>query len=407
MNEHACPEDIKTLLSKLVDGEITLDERARADEHLVACAPCRDLLDLFRKNDALLSNALESEAFGNVIIESVVRSIRREGPPEADPVGEGPLEWLRARPWAPLSAAAALLVGLTVLVLSQSAQIGGLRKAVESAQVSQRDILGAMNGTQQRYEETLRDLRIEAATARAKSDNVVGYVEPERGLVVRGGFDPREYAYFEILRRGPKDADFVKVGAPKAPERLARPEYVDRSAVPGQVFAYKFRAVRADGQAVESAPIEMRVPPGDDLSPDRSIKVHCFDLAVSQDVGIFLLERIVNGRPVVEKFVIRPGEAIGAPVEIAGVGRVDFSTGLTLGRIEEGHQTLPLSYAEPVLDEQNRPVIQKIEGGRAVPLTRQHEVPLSIRPNQRAACRAEAGGEELLYKGSWLRVKAR
>ena len=114
-----CPDDIKTLLSKLVDGEITPDERARAEAHVVECAPCREMLDLFRKNETLLSNALGSEAFGNAVIESVVRTIRQEGPPEADPVEEGPLEWLRGRPWIPVAAAAGMLVGLVVLVVSQ------------------------------------------------------------------------------------------------------------------------------------------------------------------------------------------------------------------------------------------------------------------------------------------------
>jgi hypothetical protein len=406
VNENACPDDIKTLLSKLVDGELTPDERAQVDEHVAACAPCRELLDLFRKNETLVSNALGSEAFGNAVIESVVRSIRREGPLEADPVAESPLEWMRTRPWLPLSAAAALLVGLGVLVLSQSSQVGSLRKAVETSQASLSDVLIAMRNNQQQYESTLRDLRVEAATARSRTE-VHGYVAPDRALVVRGSFEPRDFAYFEVLRRGAKDADFVKINIRKGEERLARPEFVDRSALPGQVYTYKIQAVRGDGQAVESSPIEMRAPAADELSPERSIKVDCFDLAVTQDVGIFLLERVVNGRAVMEKFVVRTGEPIGGPLDVAGAGRVDFSTGLILGRIEEGHQSLPLSWAEPVLDEQGRPVIQRLENGKEVPLTRQHEVPLSIRPNLRAVLRAEAGGEKLLYKGSWMRVKTR
>ncbi len=401
MNEHStpCPDEIRGLLSKLVDGELTPDERARAEEHLVSCAPCRELLDLFRKNETLMSNALGSEAFGNAVIESVVRKIRQEGPPEADPVEDGPLDWLRSRPWIPLSAAAAFLVGLGILVLNQSSQLGALRRAMEASQNAQSDLYRAMAGSQEQYESTVRTLRLELATAGSKG---LSATFDDHGLLIRGGFDVRDFDHFEIWRRGGKDLDFRKIA-----ERLPRPEYVDRTAQPGQLYDYKFRAVRANGEAVESAPIQMRVSTADNFPPAQSVKVHCFDLAVSRDVGIFLLERVVGGRTLMEKFVVRNGEAIGGPVEVAGLGRVDFSTGLTLGRIEEGHQTLPLSYAEPVLDDQGHPVIRKLENGQAVPLTKQHEVPLSIRSNLRAALRAEGGLEKPLYKGSWLLVKAR
>ena len=351
MNEHAtpCPDDIRVLLSKLVDGELAPDERTRAEEHLVSCAGCRELLDLFRKNETLMSNALGSEAFGNAVIESVVRTLRQEGPPEADPVEDGPLEWLRSRPWIPIAAAAVFLVGLGVLVLNQSAQLSGLRRAMEASQNSQSDLYRVMTGSQEQYEATLRGLRVELATAGTKG---LSATFDDHGLLIRGGFDVREFGHFEVWRRGGKDVDFRKINTAKGEERLARPEYVDRTAQPGQTYEYKFRAIRANGEAVESAPIQMSVPAADNFPPDQSVKVHCFDLAVSRDLGIFLLERVVGGRTLVEKFVVRNGEAVGGPVEVAGLGRVDFSTGLTLGRIEEGHQTLPLSYAEPVLDDQ-------------------------------------------------------
>ena len=91
----SCPDDMKTLLSRLVDGELDGDERARAEAHAAECAPCRELLDLFRRNENLLAGALQTDAFGDAVIESVVRSLRQEGPPEAAPVEETPLEWLR------------------------------------------------------------------------------------------------------------------------------------------------------------------------------------------------------------------------------------------------------------------------------------------------------------------------
>ena len=53
----ACGDDLKTLLSRHVDGELSPDERGRVEEHLVACSDCREMLELFRKNESILSNA--------------------------------------------------------------------------------------------------------------------------------------------------------------------------------------------------------------------------------------------------------------------------------------------------------------------------------------------------------------
>jgi hypothetical protein len=189
---------------------------------------------------------------------------------------------------------------------------------------------------------------------------------------------------------------------------LRQPDFIDRTAQPGRAYVYKFRALKADGPPAESTPLQLRAPFAGDLSPEQTVRIHCFDLAVGRDLGIFLLERVVDGKAVVEKFVVSLGEPLGGPVDVAGTGRVDFSTGLTLGRIEEGQQTLPLSYAEPVLDEQGRPVVLRVENGKPVYATRQHDVPLSIRPNLRAMLKpAGQGPETPLFKGSWTRARAR
>ena len=397
-----CPDDIKTLLSKMVDGEVSPDERSRVDAHVVECAPCREMLDLFRKNETLVSTALGSEAFGNAVLESVVRKIRQEGPPEADPIEESPLEWLRARAWIPLSAAALLLVGLLVVVVRQSGEVRELRSAFETARGSQDDLLRSALADRSQQDAIIRDLKIALAT---RGVAAAAYVADD-SLMVKGGFDARDFVHFEVYRRGEKEADFAKINTARGEERLRTPEYCDRSAKAGQLYWYKFRAVRANGEAVESAPIQMRAPLADELSPQQSVKIHCFDLAVTGDVGIFLLERVVEGRAVVEKFVVKIGEPVGGPVDVQGAGRVNFTTGLTLGRVEEAHQTMPLSYGEQVLDSQGRPIVE-LNNGQQVPVTRQHDVALSIRPNLRATFRTDAGKTAELFKGSWLRVKAK
>ncbi|MBI3858311.1 MAG: zf-HC2 domain-containing protein, partial [Planctomycetes bacterium] len=115
----ACGDDLKTLLSRHVDGELSPEERSHVDEHLAACASCRELLQLFQKNESILSNALSTESFGNTVIESVISEIKREAQPvEAKPVEEGTTDWFRSRPAIPLAAAALFVVGLVVVLSS-------------------------------------------------------------------------------------------------------------------------------------------------------------------------------------------------------------------------------------------------------------------------------------------------
>ena len=398
-----CPEEMKTQLSRYVDGELAPDEKSRVDAHVAACASCRELLDLFRRNENLLQSALTTDAFGDAVVASVVRSIRQEGPPVASPVEEGIGEWLRARPLVPMAAAAALILGL-VLLLNASAdrRLGELRRELGSVRDDSRRtsdehraLLRLTAANNQQYERALRDQRSSTFIGGSRH-NMVGFVE-DRGLVVKASFEGRAFDHFEVWRQGPDDQAFERLNR----EPLSQPLYVDPSTKPGKVYSYKFRAVQTGGQSIESAPIRMKGPAAS--SADQQIRIHCFDLAVTRDLGIFLLERKVDGRTLMEKFVVNLGERIGGPVEVAGVGRVDFSTGLVLSRIEEGQQTLPLSYAEPVLDEKGEPIVERMENGRPVYLTKQHEVPLSIRPNLRAVFkRASAvGGEESVFKGSW------
>src|SRR5215831_21413688 len=99
MTPMACGDDLKTQLSRYVDGELDSEERSRVDEHVAACAPCRDLLQLFQKNESILSNALSTESFGNTVIESVMNELKSEGQPiEASPVDDEVTPWSRSRP---------------------------------------------------------------------------------------------------------------------------------------------------------------------------------------------------------------------------------------------------------------------------------------------------------------------
>ncbi|HYE99519.1 MAG TPA: zf-HC2 domain-containing protein [Planctomycetota bacterium] len=402
----SCPEEMKTQLSRYVDGELAPEEKARVDAHVAACVPCRELLDLFRRNETLLQSALTTDAFGDAVVASVVRSIRQEGPPVAAPVDEGIGEWLRARPLVPLAAAAAFLLGLVLLLNASSdrrlaelqRELVSVRDDSRRSSEEHRTLLRLTASNNLQYERALRNQR--ASDFLGNGRQVIDAFVEDRGLAVKASFGGLSFDHYEVWRQGPDDRTFEKLNR----EPLAQPEYVDRTAKPGRVYVYKIRAVKAGGESVYSAPIRLKGPA--DVSADQAVRVHCFDLAVTHDLGIFLLERKVDGRTLMEKFVVEVGQPIGKVVDVAGVGKVDFSTGLLLSRIEEGHQTLPLSYAEPVRDAEGKPVVERLENGRPVYVTKQHDVPLSIRPNLRAVFKRSSatGGEESVFKGSWFDV---
>src|SRR5204863_5058320 len=137
----SCGDDVKTLLSRYVDGELSPSERTRADEHVAACVPCRELLQLFQKNESLLSNALSTESFGNTVIEAVISEIKREGvPAEAKPI-EDPVEGFRFKPAFQLAAAALFAVGLVVILNgSHSRDMSDLQAKLSKLAGSQQEL---------------------------------------------------------------------------------------------------------------------------------------------------------------------------------------------------------------------------------------------------------------------------
>jgi hypothetical protein len=418
----SCSEEFEVLLSRFVDGELSSDERIRIEEHLSGCEACRQLLSIFQKNENLLGGALSSEAFGYNVVESVLTQIKKESPPEARPVEEGPMDWVRSRPWVQLAAAAVLVIGLFgVQSASHNAQLRemgeSLKKQQDALATQAQATLEAKSALQaqmqqsralsEQYSELLRTNDVREAFQRA-SPGIYGYVEPEHYLVVMARFDGKDFSSYNVYRRleSEKATAFAKINK----ESLGRPEFVDRSAKPGQTYVYKFEAVRPTGETVDSVPITMRLSPIGGLSPEQSVRVHCEECGKQKDNAIFQLERLVSGRPVSERFYVKLNERVGGIREVPGVGKVDFTTDLMLTKIEEGTQFTTVSYTRPVLDDQGNPIIEKIVDGSFKPVTKRDDISVGSRENLRAYFRpvgtSNASLDDFLWKDGWMRVRA-
>jgi len=402
----ACGDDLKTLLSRYVDGELSPEERARVEEHTAACAPCRELLQIFQKNENLLSNALSTESFGNTVIESVIREIKNDAlPMEAKPVDENATEWVRNRPAIALAAAAVFVVGLIgILSVSHNRDLEKVNAIVAKGDSRVQALTEMVSAIREESEKTIIALRTDDAMRHAPGRTTLAFVSAHH-LVVRSSFDLKQYGSFAVYRRGEGETNdqFKRMNGDR---RLESCEFIDTSVKAGQAYVYKFRAYRSikDDEYVESLPITMRVPRVQELAPERSVRIQCVDIGVSYKVAKFLLHRIINGRTVTEEFAIKPGDKLGGIVDVPGIGPVDFRTSLTLDRLEDGNQTLTVSYTKALLDSNGKEIIERFKDGTVEVKTEQVEGVLSIRPNFRAFFRSagSAAADVELWKGGSL-----
>ncbi|HXG63004.1 MAG TPA: zf-HC2 domain-containing protein [Planctomycetota bacterium] len=412
-----CPEDMKLLLSRYVDGELSPEERARVEEHVGGCGECRELLALFQRHENLLADALSADAFGDAVVASVMASLRKEAPPVARPVEEGLGDWLRARPVVPLAAAALFVVGLvTLLSMTHAARVEALKQSlqeqVQAAREAREETLRLARQFQEQAEMTsrlsdelareARDRRTDEILRAAREGSVLGYVDPEgyaHRLVVKARFDGGRFSGYNVYRRNEKDRDdrFVKLN----PEPLKRPEFEDRSARPGQGYVYKFEALRPDADPVESVPVFMRLPAAGDLDPERTVRIVCEELAAPKDLARFRLERTIAGRKVTHRFYAGLGQRVGDRVHVPGVGEVDFTTDFVLGRIEEGTQTLSITYTEQRFDPDGKPVFLRLGDGMFIPDTRQYEVAIGARESRRAVLRPAGSTDPRFERAVW------
>jgi len=407
----ACGDDLKTQLSRYVDGELSAEERARVDEHVAACAPCRELLQIFQKNESLLSNALSTESFGNAVIESVIGEIKREAlPVEAKPVEEGATEWFRNRPAIPLAAAALFVIGLiVVLSTSHNRDLRKLEELIASYDQKMTVMRSDAINAKAESDRIFAAMRIERATQGApERQPIIAFLTPQQ-LFVRASFDPKLYGSYDIFRRGEGESNdrYVKLNGDR---RLESPEYFDSAVKPGYAYVYKFRAYRSakHDEFVDSFPITMRMSRVPEVAAEKSIRVHCVEIGASHKVAKFLLHRLVHGKTVTEEFVVHPGERLGELRNVAGTGPVDFRTNLTLEKLEDANQSLAVRFTRAVLDASGREQIKEFKDGTVEILTEETDAVISSRPNLRALFRTagSAQADVDLWRGSWMQVRS-
>src|SRR6266850_2265464 len=167
-----CTEEMGTLLSRYVDGELAEKERKSIETHLETCASCRDVLNLFQRNDNVLNNALVGEAFGAQTVDAVMTEIRRLEEPMvvAPAVEEEP---------APAPVA--------------------MRQTMIETQASARIATQAISDRARELSQELRDAEVRANLRWAKESTGLAYVN-DRAIVVQANFPTEKFYPFQVFR---------------------------------------------------------------------------------------------------------------------------------------------------------------------------------------------------------------
>lgn len=53
-----CKKRVWPLISRYMDDELSPVDRRQVDEHLSGCGPCRDFLEILRRNEDLIAHVL-------------------------------------------------------------------------------------------------------------------------------------------------------------------------------------------------------------------------------------------------------------------------------------------------------------------------------------------------------------
>lgn len=350
-----CTEEMGTLLSRYVDGELADKERKSIEAHLETCASCRDVLNLFQRNDNVLNNALVGEAFGAQTVDAVMTEIRRLEEPmvmapavEAEPVAPIAMRQVIqvTRMW-PFAAAAALMIACFggFFALMKTGGFGGtertamlseivtLRKLVVEEQGRAREDSQAGGDRMTELVQRLKDIEVKVMLQSTKESTGIAYVS-DAAIVVQANYLTDKFFPFEVFR-----AKEISPGKYSNWERiateLATPVYRDTTAEPGINYMYQIRAIYRGSNYKrweESAPVIMMKPLAGGLDPRRSMKIRFIAAHPDLKSATFEVSRYDNEKQVRANFTVKVGERIGGPLAIDGK-EIDLSTRHTLAAI--------------------------------------------------------------------------
>jgi hypothetical protein len=345
-----------TLLSRYVDGELAEKERKSIETHLETCASCRDVLNLFQRNDNVLNNALVGEAFGAQTVDAVMTEIRRlEEPMVVAPVVDeepapAPVAMRQVievtRMW-PFAAAAALMIACVggFLAVAKYGGFGASERVALEKQIdrmhrtwtetmaSSRIATQAIADRARELSQELRDAEVRANLRWAKESTGLAYVN-DQSIVVQANFSPEKFHLFMVFRAKEVGGGRYEPWSTLR-DNLPTPYYKDTAVEPGVNYTYQIRAIyRNPGTRTseDSVPMVMMLPLSGGLDPRRCLRVRFIAALPDSSQATFEVSRYDNEKLISHYYNVKVGEKIGDVQSIDGAD-MDFSTRYTLHSI--------------------------------------------------------------------------
>jgi hypothetical protein len=357
-----CTEEMGTLLSRYVDGELAEKERKSIETHLETCASCRDVLNLFQRNDNVLNNALVGEAFGAQTVDAVMTEIRRLEEPmvvapaveeDAAPAPVAMRQVIQVTRMWPFAAAAALMIACVGGVLA-FAKFGGFtggdptalerlfereRQYAREEQESQRIALQAVLDRVRELDQNQRDSEVQKSIKGTKESTGIAYVN-DQSIVIQANFSTEKFSTFEVYRTKEVGGGRFQPWS-QLRDGLTAPYFKDTTAEPGVNYMYQIRAIyRADPKKYEdSAAVVQMMPLAGGLDPRRSLRIRFIGAYPDLSHATFEVSRYENEKRISHFYTVKVGEKIGDVQTVEGK-QIDFSTRHTVQTIVEREEEL-------------------------------------------------------------------
>ncbi len=337
-------ERMGLLISRYMDNELSEEETRLVENHTLVCAPCRDALEIYKKNEKILNSTLCGEIFENVIIDNVMKGVHKK---------KKTVGGKKFKAWKPILALvgfAAAVVIVTIISYMFSVY-GNVQNELRRLSFQSEDILRQRDELYVKYNDLLKKetANIVRNYLSNSGHDIAGYVYGD-GVVIQAKFDNLDQIYgFNVYRRVKGQLYWQE---PLNQKPLIQPEYFDVSPSNQTLYEYKFTALDKNSKAIKESPVSVIKHPGKKFKEDECLKITCTDAGPDNKSAKLLITRYVDGKPRTTAFECRVGSVIGDTItDYQTGGTLDFNTNMILLSIEDAEQVITI---KPAIKRDNK-----------------------------------------------------
>lgn len=336
-------ERMGLLISRYIDNEVSPEERALVEDHCKVCTPCRDSLEIFRKNEQILHSTLCGEIFDSMVIENVMRKVSRKqnGKRKSNSI---------LKPAVAIIGFAASVIVVTVASYL-SALSNTLHYELRKIHQQNEELLKEREAVYVEFNELRKKetaSKVKDYLADGSGEKIAAYFEGN-SVVIQAKFNDHNSIHkYNVFRR--KAGETLWEG-PINSSLLLKPEYVDIITTSGSEYEYEFRAFDIKNQLIAKSPVISVKHPDRKIKEEECFKIVCTYVSPDNRSARFLISRFVDGKQRTSTFECFVGSELGTRIsDYQSQAMLDFGTGLVLMSIEDANQDIKI---KPVVRKDN------------------------------------------------------